>query len=150
MAIYDGQLSWQVTGIFLQLAAVMAAGAIFPSFIGSDNRIAQAASGIVISVAGVVLSAMFGSMAMRIRTYAGFWSARARDLESHLTGTGTFTGASMLSTMGQVDLGTSRVKMRTIYGVRTKLMMATFFSLTIATFVGLLALNGVKLMQALP
>jgi hypothetical protein len=148
MSIYDGQLSWQVTGIFLQLAVVMAAGAIFPSFIGTDNRVAQALSGLAIAIAGGVLTAMFGSMTMRIRQYEQYWSTRAAELEGQMVGLGTFQGSARLASERCLTVGTVPLTMNRLYRIHTAFMMRTFYGLVLISFVAFIVLNGIRLRAA--
>jgi hypothetical protein len=144
MAVYDGQLSWQVTGLFVQFAILLVAGAVSPSFAGTSNKLLLALVGAIVAVAGIIMSAMFGSMALRIRTYQDYWSARAEELEAMMPLHGLFTGASQLSRTGTLTVGSITLRMRRSYGVKTKVMMTLLFGVLTLAFVGLLVFNLVR------
>jgi hypothetical protein len=141
-AVYDGQLSWQIVGTFVQFGILMVAGAVFPSFVGTTSGKIQGLAGLLVSVAGIVMSAMFGSMVMRIRTFEGYWIARAEQLEALLgTDIQTVRGSSHLSRLREVYVGNERVTMGRLFEVKSKIMLGSLFSLFFICFVGLAGLN---------
>ena len=144
MAVYDGQLSWQVTGLFVQFAILLVAGAVSPSFAGTSNKLLLALIGALVALAGIVMSAMFGSMALRIRTYQDYWSARAEELEAMMPLRGLFSGASQLSRLGTLTVASTTLRMRRSYGVKTKVMMTLLFGVLTLAFVGLLVFDLVR------
>ncbi len=85
LVTYDGQLSWRVSGIFLQFAFLMIAGAVFPSFVGSDSRLVMGVVGMFVAAAGFTMTLMFGSMVRRIRAYEEYWVSCAAHLESFMS-----------------------------------------------------------------
>jgi hypothetical protein len=148
MAVYDGQLSWQVTGIFVQFAFLLIAGAVSPSFIGTSNKMLLAVAGAIVALAGIVAAAMFGSMALRIRTYQDYWCARAEEFESMmpLSGPGLFTGSSQLSRTGSypVKANSELLKMRRSSRIKTKQVMTFLFVIFVVVFTGLFVFNLVR------
>lgn len=148
MAVYDGQLSWQVTGIFVQFAILMIAGAVFPAFIGTKDQVVVASAGLAVSLAGIVMTSMFGSMVMRVRTYEEYWVLRAIQLESYLDNVvETLRGSAMLSRNRSISVGRDTVHMRRTSAVKTKLMLGALFLFFLITFTGLLGLNVWRLKE---
>ena len=149
MAVYDGQLSWQVTGLFVQFAILMIAGAVFPSFVGSDDTKTIAFAGLAVSFAGLTMTGMFGSMIMRMRTYEEYWVLCAKNLESYLPKEVTvFEGSSILSIHGKISIGKEIVRMRPIAAVKSKVMLNTFFMCFLVTFLVLIIINVQRLLIA--
>lgn len=144
MAVYDGQLSWQVTGLFVQFAILLVAGAVSPSFAGTSNKVFLALVGAIVALAGIIMSVMFGSMTLRIRTYQDYWSARAEELEAMMPLAGLFSGASRLSHVGTLTVASTTLRMRRSYGVKTKVMMTILFGVLTLAFVGLLLFDLVR------
>lgn len=150
MAVYDGQLSWQVTGTFVQFAILMIAGAVFPSFVGSKDQFVLAVAGLCVSLAGLVMTSMFGSMVMRVRTYEEYWTLRAIELESYLDDVvETLSGSIVLSRTGSITVGGDTVHMRQTSAVKSKQMLKALFLCFIIVFIVLLGLNGVRLVEAI-
>ena len=142
MAVYDGQLSWQITGIFLQFAILMIVAAIFPSFVGSTDKFISALAALGVSVAGIIMTSMFGSMVMRVRTYEEYWILRATELESHLSDpVEILQGSAMLSARGYITVGGDTVHMRRIAAIKSKTMLGAFFILFLIAFLSLLVFN---------
>ena len=142
LAVYDGQLSWQITGTFLQFAILMIVAAIFPSFAGSNNNFISALAALGVSIAGVIMTSMFGSMVTRIRTYEEYWILRATHLESYLNNSvEILKGSSFLSAQGHITVGGNTVYMPRMAAIRSKTMLAAFFILFLIAFLSLLAFN---------
>lgn len=148
MAVYDGQLSFQVVGLFVQFAVLMVAGAVFPSFVGTSNKLLLAVAGALVALAGVVMSLMFGSMSLRIRTYQDYWCARAEELEARMPLPGLFSGASTLSQQGAITVGGKTLTMRRHQTVKTKLMMTSLFGVFLVLFAGLFTFDLVRALRA--
>ena len=149
MAVYDGQLSWQVTGLFVQFAILMIAGAVFPSFVGSNDKLTIAVAGLAVSFAGLIITCMFGSMIMRIRTYEEYWVLCAKKLESNLSEkVTTFSGSSSLSRQGYISIDSEIVRLRRIAAVKSKVMLNTFFMCFLIAFIILLIINIQRLVIA--
>jgi HAD superfamily hydrolase (TIGR01509 family) len=149
MSVYDGQLSWQVTGLYVQFAFLLAAGAVFPSFVGSTNRLVLAAAGALVSLAGLVTALMFGSMCMRVRTYQDLWVARAVEIEEGMSGPGVLSAGSLLSSARVLRVGSETLRMSWASAVRTKTMMNVLFMVFVLVFFGLLVLNLTRAAAAL-
>ena len=149
MAVYDGQLSWQVTGLFVQFAFLMVVGAIFPSFVGTTSKPLLGVAGGLIALAGLVMATMFGSMSLRIRTYQDLWVARAEDLEGRLGPPGVLSSGSQLSRAGSIQIGPATLRMRRVSSVKTKTVMSWLFGLFAVVFLALLVFNLVRVVQAL-
>ena len=142
MSVYDGQLSWQVTGLFMQFAILMIAGAVFPSFVGSKDKLIISLAGLTVSFAGLIMTSMFGSMIMRIRTYEEYWVLCAKKLESKLCEqVTTFEGSSYLSSQGRITIDGNTVRLRRIAAIKSKLMLNTFFICFFVAFLGLFVIN---------
>ena len=142
MAVYDGQLSWQVTGTFVQFAILMIAGAVFPSFVGSEDKLVLAFTGLLVSAAGILMTAMFGSMVNRVRTYEEYWVLRATQLESGMCDlVDTFEGSRLLSSRGQITIDGDTVRMGRISAVRSKGMLGALFICFLTIFLSLFAFN---------
>jgi len=149
MAVYDGQLSWQVTGLFVQFAILMVVGAIFPSFVGTTSKPILGVAGGLVALAGLVMAGMFGSMSLRIRTYQDLWVARAEDLESLLAPPGVLSLGSKLSRDGSIQIGQSALRMHWMSSAKTKTVMSWLFGLFVMVFAGLLIFNIVRVVQSL-
>ncbi|MEV6056929.1 hypothetical protein [Streptomyces sp. NPDC052107] len=150
MVVYDGQLSWQVTGIYVQFAFVLIAGAIFPSFIKTTNSALLALSGMAIALCGIIITAMFWSMVSRIRTYEGYWVVQAAALERMLDRrVTTIAGSMQLSTRRLVRVGDEHVRMRRAASAKSKHVLSAFLAAFLFTFFGLFALNIGRLIKAL-
>jgi hypothetical protein len=142
MAVYDGQLSWQITGIFLQFAILMIVAAIFPSFAGSTDKFISALAALGVSVAGLIMTSMFGSMVMRVRTYEEYWILRATQLESHFSEpVEILQGSALLSARGHITVGGDTIHMRRIAAIKSKTMLRAFFVLFLVAFLSLVVLN---------
>ena len=149
MSVYDGQLSWQVTGLFMQFAILMIAGAVFPSFVGSKDKLIISLAGLTVSFAGLIMTSMFGSMIMRIRTYEEYWVLCAKKLESNLSEkVTTFSGSSSLSRQGYISIDSEIVRLRRIAAVKSKVMLNTFFMCFLIAFIILLIINIQRLVIA--
>ena len=149
MAVYDGQLSWQVTGLFIQFAFLLVVGAVFPSFVGTTSKPLLGVVGGLIALGGLVMASMFGSMSLRIRTYQDLWVARAEDLERLLGPPGVLSSASQLARTGSIQIGPTILRMRRVSSVKTKTVMSWLFGLFAVIFLGLLIFNIVRVIQAL-
>ncbi len=150
MVVYDGQLSWQITGTFVQFAIFIIAGAVFPSFVGTKDQFVLAFAALAVSVAGIVMTAMFRSMVMRVRTYEEYWVLRAIELESHLDDVvETLWGSNVLSSAGFVTVGGDTVHMRRTSAVKTKPMLNALFLCFFLIFIGLFALNIWRLSEVI-
>jgi hypothetical protein len=149
MAIYDGQLSWQITGIFVQFGILMIVGAVFPSFVGSTNDLIIAFAGLMVSIAGIILTSMFGSMVMRVRTFEGYWVLRATQLESQMSDSvETLEGSNVLSSRGYITVNANTIRMPRIAAVKSKVMLGAFFTSFLLVFLGLFATNLWRLILA--
>jgi hypothetical protein len=148
MAVYDGQLSWQVTGIFVQFAILAVVGAAFPSFAGADSKAFLALIGSLVSVAGLTMTVMFGSMAMRIRTYQDLWAGVSAELENQLELPGLLSKSQLLSTNGSIDVGGEQLKMHWSYGVKTKNIIKWLYILFGVVFIALYGINLYKMVGA--
>lgn len=150
MAIYDGQLSWSVTGTYIQFSILLVAGAIFPSFTGSTDKLVLTVVGGLVSLGGLILTSMFGSMVNRIRTYEGYWASCATKLESFLDKkVMTFTGSSELSKKKSVDFDGKTFKLKKISSIKSKLMLNSLYATFILVFVGLIVLNLIRLFDCI-
>ena len=142
MAVYDGQLSWQITGLFVQFAILMVVGAIFPSFVWvSTSKPLLGAAGGLVALGGLVMASMFGSMSLRIRTYQDLWVARAEDLEHLLGPPGVLSSGSELSRVGLIQIGQTTLRMRRVSSVKTKTVMSWLFGMFAVVFLALLVFN---------
>jgi hypothetical protein len=150
MAVYDGQLSWQVTGIYVQFAILMIVGSVFPSFVASEGGLALALAALGISMAGIVLSFMFGSMVRRMRAYEEYWVACATELEGYLQlPISTLKGSAVLSRDRRISIGTTTVVMPRASAVHSNAMLRALFGAFLMVFVGLLAFNCWRLSTAI-
>jgi hypothetical protein len=142
LAIYDGQLSWQVTSIFIQFAILTIAGAIFPSFVGSKNALVLAVAGLAISFGGIIMTSMFGSMAMRIRAYEECWFRHATHYEAYLDHrVKTLQSSVLLSKEGNVKIGDDFIHMPRIAAIESKTMLRALFLCFLCLFLGLFIMN---------
>lgn len=148
LAIYDGTLSWQVTGVFIQFGILLVAGAVFPSFAGTHDPLLIGWSGLAAAAAGVVMTLMFGSNILRMRTYEEYWSLHATHLESQMNPlVQTFQGISQLSTDAGFVAGTVRLRMPKIASVKSRQILAAIILLFLLTFSLLAALNVWRLLD---
>lgn len=147
LATYDGQLSWQVTGLFLQFAFLMIAGAVFPSFVGSDDRSVMGIAGMVVSAAGLTMTVMFGSMVRRVRTYEEYWVSCAAQLEPFMSSpVRIMNGMYLLSTQKRVAVGeNSTVHMPKVSAIKSKVMLNVLFVLFVVAFLVLFTINVFRL-----
>ncbi|MEQ8320479.1 MAG: hypothetical protein RH946_09460 [Rhodospirillales bacterium] len=146
MAVYDGQLSWQVTGTFVQYAVVTIAAAVFPSFAGTQEPFWIALVGLLVSIGGLIMTLMFGSMVMRVRTYEEYWSTRAKQLEGILDdAVKTFAGSVELSKNGSIRIGEDVIKMGKISLIKSKVILGALFISFALVFLSLSAFNGSRL-----
>lgn len=149
LAIYDGQLSWTITGIYVQFAFLMVAGAIFPSFVGSDDNQVLALAGLAISLAGIIITGMFGSTVSRVRVYESYWVLKAAALERLLDeAVSTVNGSMELSARRSVMVGPDRVRMRRIESVKSRHMLLALLVAFFIAFLGVFILNVWRLTQA--
>lgn len=149
MAIYDGQLSWQVTGIFVQFAILIIAGAVFPSFVGSKNDLIISIAGLGVSLAGIIMTSMFGSMVMRVRTYEEYWVLRATQIESYLSDiVETLKGSMLLSSRGHITVDGNTVRLRRISAIKSKAMLKALFLCFLVAFICLFSINLWRLVLA--
>ncbi len=149
MAVYDGQLSWQVTGLFVQFAFLMVVGAIFPSFVGTTSKPLLGAAGSLVALAGLIMASMFGSMSLRIRTYQDLWVARAEDIERRLGPPGVLSSGSELSRFGSIQIGQTMLRMRRVSSAKTKTVMSWLFGLFCIVFLALLIFNLIRVAQGM-
>jgi hypothetical protein len=146
LAIYDGGLSWQVTGTYLQFAILMIAGAVFPSFVGSRKPLVVAIAGIAVSIAGLLMTSMFASTVSRIRTYEEYWVQCATHLESFFpVPVSTLQGSDRLSRAGVVTVAGSTVKLPRLSAVKSKMMIKALFVCFLVAFFSLLCINILRL-----
>ena len=142
MAVYDGQLSWQVTGMFVQFAILMIAGAVFPSFVGTKDELVISIAGSVVALAGIIMTSMFGSMVMRIRTYEEYWVVSATRLEDYLSKfVFTFKGSVELSKQKSITINKNTVRLKKISIIKSKTMLGALFVCFLLTFFLLLCIN---------
>ncbi|HWC66555.1 MAG TPA: hypothetical protein VG478_00690 [Acidimicrobiales bacterium] len=143
-AVYDGQLSWQVTGIFVQFGFVLIFGATFPSFVGDNgSEKVLAFAGLGVSVAGWILTAMFGSMVSRIRTYEGYWVSRAAEYEAQFRQTNeTIRGSIALSKDHEVTVNGSKATMPRYAIVSSRYMLNAMFLAFLLAFMVLIGVNA--------
>ncbi len=146
LVTYDGKLSWQVSGIFLQFAFLMIAGAIFPSFVGSDNRIVLGVVGMFVSAAGFTMTLMFGSMVRRIRAYEEYWVSCAAHLESFMSSpVQTMRGAHVLSVRQRIVVSDKAIQIPKIAAIKSKVMLGALFICFLIAFAVLFVVNVYKL-----
>jgi hypothetical protein len=87
MIAYEGQKPWNALSVFIQLAFVLAAGAIVPSFLPeSSSGIVFASVGIFLSLSGIVAAMIWIDFDKRSRKITSYWVLSARDLEDKLSG----------------------------------------------------------------
>jgi len=151
LAIYDGQLSWQITGTYVQVAILLVAGSVFPSFVGPDEqRSVMDAAALLVSLAGILMTGMFGSMILRIRAFEEYWILRATQLEESFgDSVETLRGSATLARTGLVTTSHGSVRMPRVAGVKSKLMLASLFGSFLLTFIALAAANVWRLALAL-
>lgn len=150
MAVYDGHLSWQITGLFMQLAILMIVGAVFPSFVGSKDELTISIAGLLVSFAGLTMTSMFSSMIMRIRTYEEYWVLCVMDLESRLgEQVTTFEGSSRLSSERNISVIGKTIKMGKFAAIKSKIMLRAFYILFFISFLVLLGINIRRLILVL-
>ena len=87
MIAYEGQKPWNALSTFIQLAFVLAAGAIVPSFLPEAlNDIVLALVGMFLSVSGFAAAIIWISFDKRYRKITRYWALSMRDLEDKLSG----------------------------------------------------------------
>ena len=128
LTIYDGQLSWQVAGTFVQVAILMIAGAYSPVFIDSGDGIAVHFGALLVSLGGLTMTCLFGSTVARIRTYERYWVLRAAQLESLLNErVDTVRGSNHLSESGAIKVDGATVEIGRIAAVKSRTLLGALF-----------------------
>ncbi len=146
LVTYDGQLSWRVSGIFLQFAFLMIAGAVFPSFIGSDSRLVLGVVGMFVAAAGFTMTLMFGSMVRRIRAYEEYWVSCAAHFESLMSSPiQTVGGAHLFSVNKTIHISDKVIHMPKVAAIKSKVMLDALFASFLITFAVLFVVNVYKL-----
>jgi hypothetical protein len=84
MITYEGQLTWQVTSVFMQFSAGLVAVSVLPNFIGEATPLILYIVALVLSAAGCVASVMWASMIFRNRRYYQYWLFTAAELEAKM------------------------------------------------------------------
>jgi hypothetical protein len=85
MIAFEGQKAWNALSVFVQLAFVLAAGAIVPNFLPEANEIIIAIVGFVLSIFGCVATIIWLSFDKRYRKISRYWVLSMRELEEKLS-----------------------------------------------------------------
>lgn len=104
MMIFEGNLKWRMTGVFVPFAGLILVAAVMPSFIGINNEKVIAIVATIFSIVGIIISFMWYSMLSRSHKYYEYWIASARELEKQLdTSVKTLERGRRLSAQQEVD-----------------------------------------------
>lgn len=157
LIVYEGQLTWRVTSVFLQFAILLIAAAVFPSFIGSVDLRTQAVVGFALSVLGCVASIMWMSMVFRNRKYYQYWLFKATELEQKMAEESTvyvdgykFSGGATIEfpTLKKKNNGHEVAEFRFLERVKMRSNLLILYFTMFTIFVFLLILNLVRIIAA--
>jgi hypothetical protein len=149
MIVYEGQLAWRSTAVFLPFGTLLLAGSISPTIINTDNPQLVAAIATVISILGIAASSMWWSMVSRSRRYYQYWLFSARELEKHLNETiQTFQRGNRLARGSMVDVDGHEIIFQTLERIRMLTNFNLFYGSFLLAFVILLAINMIRVVRA--
>jgi hypothetical protein len=151
MIAFEGQKPWNALSVFIQLAFVLAAGAIVPTFLPETNDILGAAVGIFLSIAGVIATFVWLSFDRRYRMITRYWVLSMRDLEDQLSGrVQAFQRGRDFAEGKSVTVSREKISYK---GIEAKLSVRKGFLIIycvfLIVFLFLFGLNGYRLVEAL-
>ena len=86
MIAFEGQKPWNALSVFIQLAFVLAAGAIVPGFLPeSSSEFVLAIVGIILSFTGIIAAIVWISLDARNRKINKYWVLSLREIEENLS-----------------------------------------------------------------
>jgi hypothetical protein len=132
LIVYEGQLAWRSTAVFLPFAVLLLAGSVSPTIVPDKSPQIVAPVATMFSLVGIAASAIWWSMVSRSRRYYQYWLFSARELERHFTAEiQTFQRGRELSRGGIVQVDGEDIAFRKLERIR----MLTNFNLFYGTFV---------------
>ena len=151
MIAYEGQKPWNAFSVFIQLAFVLAAGAIVPSFIPEPlSKIALAFVGITLSLTGIVAALVWFSFDKRFRKITMYWILSMREIEDKLSGTlEAFQKGRDFSQGETVIVSGEPIQYENFKRLSERTGFRIIYTMFIIVFVILLGLNIYRLLIAL-
>ena len=138
----EGDVQWRAAGVFFPFAALLAAGAMLSSFVGSDDPRAISVAGLVVSLIGVMVSIMWWSMVSRSLTYHKYWIICARELERLMSEeVKTLLRGQQLASGDAITVDGVSIRMSTISRLAITRTMYLLYGLFVLAFVALAGLS---------
>lgn len=142
MITYEGGLGWRVTRVFLSFATILVAGAVSPSFIGSNKPGSLALVGVLVALVGLVATLGWWSMFSRSRKYYEYWVACARELEKKLSpSVDIFSRGRKFAGGDTAKVDGTSIRFGSIERVTMRATLVVVYITYFLTFFVLLALN---------
>lgn len=149
MVAYEGRTFWNATAVYVQLAFLLIAGGVFPSFAGSSEPGLVALGGIAVSSIGLLLTLLWLAMIARVRKYQRYWILSAREIERKLPDRAQmFVRGEKLAEGDTVEVDNERIKFTYLERVRMRWAVPVLYAAFIFVFLILLILNFLRVLEA--
>ena len=150
MIAIEGQKPWNALSVFIQLAFVLAAGAIVPNFLPETNDAIVAIVGLVLSTCGIAATVIWMSFDKRYRKITKYWVLSMRELEEKLPDSiVAFQRGKGLSTGKEVKVSGETLKYQGIERLSVRLGFLIIYFVFLIVFLSLIIYNFSRLLQAL-
>ena len=151
MVAFEGQKPWNALSVFIQLAFVLAAGAIVPSFLPeSSSKIVLAGVGILLSLTGISAALIWFSFDKRYRQITMYWVLSMREIEEKLSSSlDAFQKGRDLARGKQVIVSGETLKYKNLERLSERNGFVIVYIAFLLVFVILFLLNSYRLIVVL-
>lgn len=151
MVAFEGQKPWSALSVYIQLAFVLAAGAIIPNFLPDTSEFIKALVGIFLSLSGFTATLIWLSFDMRYRKISRYWVLSMRELENDLSISVTaFQRGEDFADGFKVSVSGEKIGYEGFEGfISVRTGFRIIYSVFLVVFTGLTIYNGYRLIAAM-
>jgi Flp pilus assembly protein TadB len=148
LMIYEGQLAWRATAVFVPFATALMVASVFPTFTGATDPRILTFTSLFLSLAGLAVAFMWWSMIRRSRRYYRYWIATARELERHLAAVVTIQRGKEIADGNARQVDGETIGLRHLERIRMGANLTVLYAVFLLAFLGLAFLNFVRVIKA--
>ena len=150
MVAIEGQKPWNALSVFIQLAFVLAAGAIVPSFLPVTNNTIIALVGFGLSLSGIFASIIWISFDKRYRKMVRYWILSTRELEEKMSDSViAFQRGNEFAAGNKIEVSGETLQYKNIERISVRSGFLIIYLVFLAVFILLALYNVFRLLQAL-
>lgn len=148
MIVYEGQLVWRVTTVYMAFAGALILGSVALNIPGVKSPFVTQILQALLALVGVVVTFAWWSMIGRSRLYYKYWIAKARTLETSLKGVSTFTEGRAFAEGDRLSIDDEVHRMRWIHRIKMNAHLHLLYAVSLVFFLMLFFMNIVAASRA--